>query len=76
MAAVLVVLFASAVSAMVVVGSNSQATKGNAGKLLQIEGQVTVNGTAAMSGTTVFSDSTITTAAGSSAVVSLANSAA
>lgn len=69
MAAVLVVLFV--VSAVVVVRSNSQATRGNAGKLLQIEGQVAVNGTAAISGATVFSDSTVTTAARSSAVVSL-----
>lgn len=34
-------------------------------------GQVTVNGTSAISGATVFSDSTVTTAKGSSAVVSL-----
>ena len=67
----IVVLFVLAVSAMVVVGNNSQVTKGGAGKLLQIEGQVTVNGAAAISGATVFSDSTVTTAARSSAVVSL-----
>jgi hypothetical protein len=48
-----------------------QASQKNQGKLLQIEGQVTVNGTSAISGATVFSDSTITTAARSSAVVSL-----
>ena len=48
-----------------------QASPKNQGKLLQIEGQVTVNGTPAISGATVFSDSTITTAARSSAVVSL-----
>ena len=66
-----VVLFVLAVSAMVVVGNNSQATRAGAGKLLQIDGQVNVNGTAAISGATVFSDSTVTTAARSSAVVSL-----
>src|ERR1044072_5026282 len=48
-----------------------QASQKNQGKVLQIEGQVTVNGTSAISGATVFSDSTITTAARSSAVVSL-----
>src|ERR1044072_3948410 len=48
-----------------------QASQKNQGKLLQIEGQVSVNGTSAISGATVFSDSTITTAARSSAVVSL-----
>lgn len=48
-----------------------QASQKNQGKLLQIEGQVTVNGTSAISGATVFSDSTVTTAARSSAVVSL-----
>ena len=68
---VLVALFVVAVSGMVVAGNNTQATRSNAGKLLQIEGQVTVNGTAAVSGATVFSDSTVTTAARSSAVVSL-----
>jgi len=38
---------------------------------LSVVGQVTVNGTNAISGATVFSDSAITTAQGSSAVVSL-----
>jgi hypothetical protein len=66
------VLFLLIASAIVVVGSNSfQASQKNQGKLLQSEGQVSVNGTAAISGATVFSDSTITTAARSSAVVSL-----
>ena len=41
------------------------------GKFLQIDGQVTVNGVQAISGGTVLSDSGITTAARSSAVVSL-----
>ena len=48
-----------------------QASQKNQGKLLQIDGQVSVNGTQAISGATVFSDSTVTTAARSSAVVSL-----
>jgi hypothetical protein len=48
-----------------------QASQKNQGKFLQIDGQVTVNGTQAISGATVFSDSTVTTAARSSAVVSL-----
>lgn len=38
---------------------------------LSVVGEVTVNGTSAISGVTVFSDSAITTAARSSAVVSL-----
>jgi hypothetical protein len=59
-------------TAVVVMGNGiPQAGKPAAGKLLKIEGQVSVNGTAAISGATVFSDSTITTAARSSAVVSL-----
>ena len=48
-----------------------QASSKNQGKLLQIEGQVSVNGTQATSGATISSDSSITTAARSSAVVSL-----
>ena len=56
--------------ATVVVGG-MQAGKPSDGKFLKIEGQVSVNGTAAISGATVFSDSTVTTAARSSAVVSL-----
>ena len=47
-----------------------QAASGPSGKLRLI-GEVTVNGTSAISGATVFSDSTVTTAKGSSAVVSL-----
>src|SRR5688572_33277690 len=42
----------------------------NSGEL-SVSGQVTVNGQAAISGATIFSDSVITTAANSSAVVSL-----
>lgn len=48
-----------------------QASQKNQGKFLQIDGQVSVNGAQAVSGATVSSDSTITTAARSSAVVSL-----
>ena len=48
-----------------------QASQKDQGKFLQIQGQVTVNGAQAISGATVFSDSTVTTAARSSAVVSL-----
>ena len=47
-----------------------QAAAGPSGKL-RVVGQVTVNGTSAISGATVFSDSTVTTAQNSSAVVSL-----
>jgi hypothetical protein len=66
------VLFLLTASAVVVVGSKSfQASQKNQGKLLQIEGQISVNGTNAISGATVFSDSTVTTAVRSSAVVSL-----
>ena len=61
-------LFVLAVSG---IAGNSQASRSGAGKLLQIEGQVTVNGAAAISGALVSSDSEITTAARSSAVVSL-----
>jgi len=48
-----------------------QASQKTQGKFLQIEGQVTVNGAQAISGAAVSSDSAITTAARSSAVVSL-----
>ncbi len=58
-----------ALGAMAVVVT--QTAKPSSGKLLEVVGNVTVNGTAAISGATVFSDSTITTAARSSAVVSL-----
>lgn len=58
-------------SALVVAGNIPPQAAGKGGKLLQVVGQVTVNGTAAISGATVLSDSTVTTAARSSAVVSL-----
>jgi hypothetical protein len=65
------VAFVTLVVGAFVIAGSQQASRANAGKLLQIEGEVTVNGTAAISGATVFSDSTVTTAARSSAVVSL-----
>ena len=69
---IVVVVVALAVSAVAVVGAKSfQTGKPSEGKLLKIEGQVSVNGTNAIAGATVFSDSTVTTAARSSAVVSL-----
>ena len=68
----LVVLTSLILSAMVAAGYTlPQATKAETGKIIQMNGQVSFNGTAAISGATVFSDSTITTAARSSAVVSL-----
>lgn len=48
-----------------------QTAKPGSGKFLEVVGNVTVDGTQAISGATVSSDSTITTAARSSAVVSL-----
>ena len=48
-----------------------QASPKNQGKLLQVDGQVSVNGAQAVAGATIASDSTVTTAARSSAVVSL-----
>lgn len=65
----LVMVIVPAVLAMT--GGEPQTGAGPSGKLIQVEGQVTVNGTSAISGATVFSDSTVTTAKGSSAVVSL-----
>ena len=59
------------VSALVVVGNVPQAAKTVTGKLLQVTGQVTVNGARAVAGATVSSDSGITTGQNSSAVVSL-----
>ena len=48
-----------------------QAASGPSGKLIQIDGRVSVNGVPAIKGSAVFSDSTIKTEAKSSAVVSL-----
>jgi ferric-dicitrate binding protein FerR (iron transport regulator) len=48
-----------------------QSQAGPTGRLVAVHGDVKVNGTSAISGATVFSDSTATTAKGSSAVVSL-----
>jgi hypothetical protein len=59
----LVVLVLLAAGMIAVAGSiPPQATAKNTGKLRQVSGQVSVNGTSAISGATVFSDSTITTA--------------
>ena len=65
-----VVLVTLIVGASIVAGGQ-QNPRAGAAKLLQVEGEVTVNGTAATSGAIVNSDSTMTTAARSSAVVSL-----
>lgn len=59
------------ISAVAVVGNAPQAAKTVIGKLLQVTGQVTVNGARAVAGATVSSDSAITTRQNSSAVVSL-----
>jgi hypothetical protein len=67
---VAVVLVTLGIGAFIVAGSQ-QNPRAGAAKLLQVEGEVTVNGAAAVSGATVLSDSTFTTAARSSAVVSL-----
>ena len=72
MPVLMVVLFLLTASSLLAMGSNSyQATKKNEGKLLQIVGTVSVNGTTAISGAVIGSDSGITTGARSSAVVSL-----
>ena len=65
--AVISVILALGTMAVVV----TQTAKLNPGKFLEVVGNVTVNGTQAISGATVDSDSSITTAARSSAVVSL-----
>jgi hypothetical protein len=65
--AVISVILGLGVMAVVV----TQTTKTTSGKLLQAVGVVTVNGATAVAGADVKSDSTITTAARSSAVVSL-----
>jgi ferric-dicitrate binding protein FerR (iron transport regulator) len=67
---ILVMVVASA--ALVAFGIHLPQASPVTGKLLlQAGATVTVNGTSAISGATVFSDSTVTTAKGSSAVVSL-----
>ena len=65
---VLVLLF---VSALAVVGNSPQAAKPVTGKLLQLTGEVTVNGARAVAGATISSDSAVTTGKNSNAVVSL-----
>ena len=64
----LLVLVLLSLSALVVVGSPQASATG---KLLQVTGQVTVNGERAIAGATISSDSAITTGQNSSAVVSL-----
>jgi len=58
------------VASCIALGSQQNPRAGVA-KLLQVQGEVTVNGAAVASGATFSSDSTVTTAARSSAVVSL-----
>lgn len=58
-------------AALALTGADPQTASGPSGKLIAVHGNVTLNGTSAISGATVFSDSTVTTAKGSSAVVSL-----
>lgn len=67
----LLILVLLSLSAVVVVGSSPQATRSQTGKLLQVTGEVTVNGAKAIAGATISSDSAITTGQNSSAVVSL-----
>ena len=59
------------ISALVAVGNVPQTAKTETGKLLQLTGEVTVNGAKAASGATISSGSGVTTAQRSSAVVSL-----
>jgi ferric-dicitrate binding protein FerR (iron transport regulator) len=66
--AVVIVIVPAALALAV---SEPQGASGPSGKLIAVHGDVSVNGTNAISGATVFSDSTVTTAKGSSAVVSL-----
>ncbi len=65
--AVVSIIMGLGVTAIVV----TQTTKSSSGKFLTVAGVVTVNGATAISGAIVNSDSSITTAARSSAVVSL-----
>ncbi len=65
-----VVLVTLVVGSVIFAGSQQNPRAGVA-KLLQVQGEVTVNGAAAVSGAAFSSDSTVTTAARSSAVVSL-----
>lgn len=65
------VVLVTLVVGSVIFAENQQNPRAGVAKLLQIQGEVTVNGAAAASGATFSSDSTVTTAARSSAVVSL-----
>lgn len=68
----LIVFLMFTIGITMVVGSvPPPAAAPNGGKLIQIDGRVSVNGASAVSGATIASGSTITTAARSSAVVSL-----
>jgi ribosomal 50S subunit-recycling heat shock protein len=67
----LLVLVLFSLGAFVVAGSSPQSTRSQTGKLLQVTGQVTVNGARAVAGATISSDTEVTTAQNSSAVVSL-----
>lgn len=67
----LLVLVLFTLSALVVVGSSPQTAKTAMGKLLQVTGQVTVNGAKAVAGAAISSGSAVTTGQNSSAVVSL-----
>jgi len=67
----LVLIVVLLVSALVVVGNVPQTAKTAMGKLLQVTGQVTVNGARAVAGATISTDSAVTTGQNSSAVVSL-----
>jgi len=66
--AVVIVIVPAALALAV---TEPQGASGPSGKLIAVHGNVSLNGTSAISGATVFSDSTVTTAKGSSAVVSL-----
>lgn len=58
-------------SALALSVAEPQGASGPSRKLIAVHGDVSLNGTSAISGATVFSVSTVTTAKGSSAVVSL-----
>jgi hypothetical protein len=60
-----------AMSALVAIGVRAQTRQAPEGKILQVKGTVQVNGTNAVAGAPIASDSAITTGQNSSAVVSL-----
>ena len=67
----LLVMLLLALGSLVVTGVPAQTRQGPEGKLLQVKGTVQVNGTNAIAGAPIASDSAITTGQNSSAVVSL-----